>query len=306
MKNTVDFKSGIQREKWLAGLLIGISVLAIKGIGVSEPNLSILLDQIFSWLYAVDVLYVTCMTTLLWYLNRRSVLALGSRLNWSFSPYRRLLSRTIFNVIGSGLVICGCTSLYFSLQGVKFSDTMFFSTDLPLALLLTVLINIVYIGILIWKQYQNTISRLASAAVQSPEEYQAEGMPTPNSREYINYCLVNAGKSFVPVYTYEVAFFYKAGEITLLKSFSGQQYTVEYTLEQLEQGLDPRAFFRANRQFIINQKAVKKFDHAEHRKLDVYLHSTTVGPLVISQKKAVAFKKWMKEAEASALIKEIE
>ena len=293
MKNTVSFKLGIQREKWLAGLLIGISVLAVKGVGMREASLAIALDKMFSWLYAVDVIYVTFMTTLLWYLNRHSVLSLGSRINWSISPYRRLLVRTLLNVIGSGVVIYACTALYFSLVGVQFSDTIFFSTDLPLALLLSLLVNIVYVGILIWKQYQDAITHPAPTGVQLIEEDEAERMPTPDSREYIHY-------------THEVAFFYKADEITFLKSFSGREHTVEYTLEQLEQGLDPRAFFRANRQFIIHQKAVKKFDQAEHRKLDVHLYPTTAGPLVISQKKSVAFKKWMKEAEVSTLLKETE
>lgn len=302
MKTTVDFKSGIQREKWLASLLIGICVITIKGVGVGEPSLSIYLGKMFSWPYVIDVLYVTWMATLLWYFNRCSMLALGSWLNWSVSPYRRLLARTILNVIGSGLVIYGCTTLYFSLLGVQFSDTIFFSTDLPLALLLTLLINIVYVGILIWNQYQDTISRPASTLVQSVEEYEAHRMPNLNAKEYITYCLVTAGKSFVPVYTHEVAFFYKAGEITFLKSFSGHEYSVEYTLEQLEQSLDLGDFFRANRQFIINQKAVKKFDQADHRKLDVYLYPTPALPLVISQKKAVAFKKWMKEAVVSPLL----
>jgi hypothetical protein len=304
MKNTVIFKWVIQREKWLAGLLIAITVLAIKGVGVRSASLALALDEMVSWLYAVDVLYVTFMATLLWYLNRRSLLLLDSRLNWSVSPYRRLFVRTLFNVIGSGLVIGGCTALYFSLLGVQFSDTIFFSTDLPVALLLTLLMNMVYIGILIWKQYQGIISR--PTTVQLVEEDAARRMADLNTREYIHYCLVNAGKSFVPVYTHEVAFFYKAGEITFLKSFSGPEYSVEYTLEQLEQGLDPRDFFRANRQFIIHQKAVKKFDQAEHRKLDVYLDPTPAFPLVISQKKAVAFKKWMKEAEVPALLREIE
>jgi|GEM_PF-4950582 len=304
MKNTVNLKSGIQREKWLAGLLIGFCVLIIKGVG--EPSIFTTLDKMFSWLYAIDVLYVTWMATLLWYFNRCSVLALGSRLDWSVNPYRRLLVRTIINVIGSGLVICGCTTLYFSLLGVQFSDTIFFSIDLPLALLLTLLMNMIYIGILIWKQYQDTISRPESVAIQLVEEGEAHQLPNLNAREYIPYCLVNAGKSFVPVYAHKVAFFYKAGEITFLKSLSGQEYSIDYTLEQLEQSLDPHTFFRANRQFIISQKAVKKFDQAEHRKLDVYLESTLSSPVVVSQKKAVAFKKWMKETEVSTLLKEIE
>jgi hypothetical protein len=306
MKNTVDFKSAIQREKWLAGLLIGISVVAMKGIGFRTESLADALDEIFSWHYAVDVLYVAFMTTLIWYINRRSVLALGRRINWSVSPYRKLLVRTVINVTGSGLIIYACTAIYFTFFGVQFSDTIFFHTDLPLALLITLLINMVYIGILIGRQYQDTIAQPASAVDQSIEEGEARRVTTPDSREYINYCLVNAGKSSVPVYTHEVAFFYKAGEITFLKTFSGREYTVEYTLEQLEQGLDPHVFFRANRQFIINQKAVKKFDQAEHRKLDVHTNPATASPLVISQKKAVAFKKWMKEAEASTLLKPIE
>jgi hypothetical protein len=45
--------------------LIGISILIMNGLGMRTASLAGALDEMLSWQYAVDVLYVSLMTTLI-------------------------------------------------------------------------------------------------------------------------------------------------------------------------------------------------------------------------------------------------
>lgn len=106
--------------------------------------------------------------------------------------------------------------------------------------------------------------------------------------------LVNMRGQFLPINTQDVAFFRKDA-IHFLYLFNGDRYVVDYdSMEDLEEVLDPKQFYRANRQFILNIDAIKSARPKENSKLTVYLkeplHKFAVD---MSREKVPAFKKWL-------------
>ena len=148
---------------WLFIGLILLAVLIIKGIGIRITSTT--LKETLSWYYAIDVAYVAGMASVVCLLNRYSILELSKKLDWSVPPYRKLLFRTLLNIAATALFILVCTAIYFSLQQLSFSETIFLETDFPVALLLTLLINVTYIVILIWQQYRFTLIKAQIAEV---------------------------------------------------------------------------------------------------------------------------------------------
>ncbi|HUQ66815.1 MAG TPA: LytTR family transcriptional regulator DNA-binding domain-containing protein, partial [Flavitalea sp.] len=56
---------------------------------------------------------------------------------------------------------------------------------------------------------------------------------------------------------------------------------------------DPHLFYRANRRFIININAIKKFKPLDRVKFTVELRVKVPEEIVISQENASDFKKWI-------------
>jgi hypothetical protein len=54
-------------------------------------------------------------------------------------------------------------------------------------------------------------------------------------------------------------------------------------------------FFRANRQVIINIRACQYFTNEENGKLALYLVPAFQGEVIISQKRATAFRDWLNQ-----------
>jgi len=67
----------------------------------------------------------------------------------------------------------------------------------------------------------------------------------------------------------------------------------ERTLDELTKSLDPRQFYRANRQFIINRAALKEVVHYFNGKLLVRLNPEPSEKVIISREKVTQFKSWV-------------
>jgi DNA-binding LytR/AlgR family response regulator len=104
--------------------------------------------------------------------------------------------------------------------------------------------------------------------------------------------IVNFRHQWIPVNTKEIACFMKEN-IHYIYTFSGEKHILDFTtLEEIEELLDPRKFYRANRQFIINIDAIQSVMPHENQKLSLTLRPPLKMEVDISREKAPAFKKW--------------
>ena len=110
---------------------------------------------------------------------------------------------------------------------------------------------------------------------------------------YRSSVLVNQKERIIPIRAEEIAFIYLDNTQLRLTTSGNQHYSVSSTLDQLEGALDPRLFYRANRQFLINRHAVQAIERFFARKLIVKLAVSTPGPIVISKVRSVAFLRWL-------------
>jgi two-component system response regulator LytT len=93
--------------------------------------------------------------------------------------------------------------------------------------------------------------------------------------------------------TENIAFFYIKYESTEIVCFDRQEYSVNYSLEHIQQLLSDVQFFRLNRQYLINFNAVKEVEHYFARKLLVKLIIPLPEKLLVSKEKARSFLQWL-------------
>ncbi|HWR33233.1 MAG TPA: LytTR family DNA-binding domain-containing protein [Chitinophagaceae bacterium] len=106
--------------------------------------------------------------------------------------------------------------------------------------------------------------------------------------------IVNVRSQWMPVNTKDIACFCKES-LNYIYLFNGEKYIIDYvTLEEVEDLLNPKQFYRANRQFIINVDAIQSVKPVENSKLIVRLkepnHKLEID---MSRLKSPEFKKWM-------------
>jgi len=111
--------------------------------------------------------------------------------------------------------------------------------------------------------------------------------------------VVKKGQEHIALPLEDIALFYTENKIVYVLDHSGKKYLVDKNLSELEHELDDTAFFRANRQYIINVKYVKGFKAYEKVKLMVDMSLPELQDrcnIIISQETAPDFRKWIYEA----------
>ena len=104
--------------------------------------------------------------------------------------------------------------------------------------------------------------------------------------------IVNFRHQWIPVNTKEIACFLK-DNIHYIYTFSGEKHILDFTtMEEIEELLDPKIFYRANRQFIVNIDAIQSVMPHENQKLSLTLKAPLKMEVDVSREKAPVFKKW--------------
>lgn len=105
--------------------------------------------------------------------------------------------------------------------------------------------------------------------------------------------LVTIGRQMKLIAVEDVAYFFTEQKIVYLVTFQKVKYNTGFTLERLEQQLNPSVFFRINRQFIINISAIVKLLPASKSRMQVVLEPETIHDTITSFGRTESFCNWM-------------
>lgn len=95
----------------------------------------------------------------------------------------------------------------------------------------------------------------------------------------------------------DIACFHAEGKIChLIRKTDGRKYLLDHTLEELTESLlNPANFFRINRQFIVNLKAIKELKVLNSNQIEVLLTVAIDASLIVSRSKTKDFKIWIND-----------
>lgn len=106
--------------------------------------------------------------------------------------------------------------------------------------------------------------------------------------------LVKVGCNMLSVLSTNIELFYISERSVFLHTFEGKTYDVDYSLDQLQQLVDPDCFYRINRNYLININAVTKLMSYSTSRIKVELHpSFKSDDLIVSREKVAEFKRWL-------------
>ncbi|HVK48421.1 MAG TPA: LytTR family DNA-binding domain-containing protein [Pseudobacter sp.] len=113
-------------------------------------------------------------------------------------------------------------------------------------------------------------------------------------RTYRENFLVPFRDQLLPVPVKDFAWFeLRNGRVTGTKFDKTLLVLEERSVDDLMQQVDPRYFYRANRQFLVNRNAVRSVAQHFKGKLMAHLHPHSQEPVIISREKAQDFRKWI-------------
>ena len=113
------------------------------------------------------------------------------------------------------------------------------------------------------------------------------------TKKYKNKFVIKVGEHIKVFTTEDIQCFYCMEKYTFLQNNSGRDYAIDYSLDQLEDLLDPVRFFRINRSFIVSSSSISDIINFSNSRLQVKLNSNKSNDLIVSREKVQDFKKWL-------------
>ena len=111
-------------------------------------------------------------------------------------------------------------------------------------------------------------------------------------RTYRERILIWKGDELIPVNVKDILYFYFDQRRVYAKSADGDASAVQFTMSELGNELDPRMFFRINRQYIANIDSITRINLFFNSRLKIRLKGCD-QPLTLSKEKSVELREWL-------------
>ncbi len=267
-KRTVQYKDLFPR---LLITLIGAHYIVSFG----EPES--FFELLLMWDYQRSLLYNWAIAFLVVTLIRSITLKLDEKFDWQQNPIVRILLQSVFGICFLSMIAFLLAAVYFAVHDLNILETEYISYDFPMVILMLMLINFYYF--------------VYYVAVTWAKSKNAKHVTTT----YKKVIIVQQGAKNIPIIVDDIAYFYRSNEENFLRLKNGTDYLITSALDAMENKLDPHYFFRVNRQFLISFSACERFEPVENDKLELFTNPSFKEPIIVSQKKAPDFRKWIEK-----------
>lgn len=115
---------------------------------------------------------------------------------------------------------------------------------------------------------------------------------TGNLNNYKEHFLVPERDKLVPLAAKDIAYIYIDLKLIKAVTFSGKVYYLNQNLDEMMNQLNPKMFFRANRQYIVSHEAIKDISIWFGNKISLNLTIPTEEKIIVSKARVAEFKNW--------------
>ncbi|MEO5683993.1 MAG: LytTR family DNA-binding domain-containing protein [Chitinophagaceae bacterium] len=105
--------------------------------------------------------------------------------------------------------------------------------------------------------------------------------------------LVKHAQKLVSIEVDDIAYFYSDGRLNFFKTNDNRKFVVDYTMDELEEMLDPEKYFRISRSFYVAINSVDKIDDYFGNRLILGIRPAVDKEALVSREKVTEFKKWL-------------
>jgi DNA-binding LytR/AlgR family response regulator len=110
-----------------------------------------------------------------------------------------------------------------------------------------------------------------------------------------NKFVIKVGEHIRVIQIIDVNCFYSLEKATFLQTKEKREYALNYSLEQLEEMVDPKTFFRINRQYIIAFSSIIDIIAFSNSRLRLKLKNLEDMEIIVSRERVQQFREWIEQ-----------
>lgn len=115
----------------------------------------------------------------------------------------------------------------------------------------------------------------------------------PGGTEYKKRFVVRYGEHIKTINIEDVVYFYTEDKVNFLCTKDGRRFVIDFNLDTLDSSLDPKTFFRINRQYIIGIHSIGEMLAYTKSRVLIKLVPPAKHETIVSTERSADFKLWL-------------
>lgn len=113
--------------------------------------------------------------------------------------------------------------------------------------------------------------------------------------EYKSRFMVRIGQRILAIPVDQIAYFYSESKLTFIVTEEGKRYPIDPPLNDIETWMDPKLFFRINRQFLVRFTSIAEMHPYFKGRIKLRLMPDIDAEIVVSSERSPEFKRWLEQ-----------
>jgi DNA-binding LytR/AlgR family response regulator len=112
-------------------------------------------------------------------------------------------------------------------------------------------------------------------------------------KKYKTRFVIKVGEHLKTVEVSNIRYFYSQEKATFCVADDNRNFILDFTLEQLEEMLDPAVFFRINRKYFVRASAIQDIISYTNSRLRLILRGSQDNDIIVARERVQEFKTWL-------------
>lgn len=113
------------------------------------------------------------------------------------------------------------------------------------------------------------------------------------TKRYKERFVIKVGEHLKSVETDDILFFFSLEKATFAQTRDGKKNILDFTMDQMEELLDPSKFFRINRKYIVHVKSIQDMISYTNARLKLILKTSDDNDVIVARERVQQFKEWL-------------
>lgn len=112
-------------------------------------------------------------------------------------------------------------------------------------------------------------------------------------KKYKNRFVIKVGERLKTIEVSAILYFFSQDKTTFCVTEDNRNFILDYTLEQLEELVDPAQFFRINRKYLVSSPAIQDIINYTNSRLRLVLKGSQDNEVIVARERVQEFKDWL-------------
>jgi DNA-binding LytR/AlgR family response regulator len=113
------------------------------------------------------------------------------------------------------------------------------------------------------------------------------------NKKYKERFMIKVGEHLRTIEVKDILYFFSQDKATFCHTTDSRNHILDFTLEQLEELIDPLAYFRVNRKYFVRSESIQDIISYSNSRLKLILKNSQDNDVIVARERVQEFKQWL-------------